>query len=190
MSHLDGEVNIGDQVCLRLLEPYRDHTGGGAELNLPASTELGVRWQATDRVTLFANAQWTEWTTLEELRVQFDNPAQPDSVEELNYEDAGRYGFGGDYVLSEDWTIRAGYAFDESPAPAEYRTARIPDNNRHIIAVGTTWAPNEDWAIDAAFNRVTIEDAGFERHGNYGDLVVGEFSGHADVVSVAATRSF
>ncbi|QYJ01372.1 outer membrane protein transport protein [Thalassovita mediterranea] len=165
-------------------------TGGAAALDLPASTELGVRWQATARATLYANAQWTEWSSIEELRVQFDNPVQPDSVEELNYEDAGRYGFGGDYQLSDAWTLRAGYAFDESPAPVQFRTARIPDNDRHIFALGTSWEPTADWTFDAAYNRVKIEDADFDRTGDFGDRVVGTFSGHADVISVSATRRF
>ena len=165
-------------------------TGGSAGLDLPASTELGVRWQATPRTTLYANAQWTEWSSIEELRVQFENPVQPDSVEELNYEDAGRYGFGGDYVINEAWTVRAGYAFDESPDQPQFRTARIPDNDRHIFAVGTTWSPNADWSVDAAYNRVKIEDTDFDRTGNSGDRVVGEFSGHADVISLSATRRF
>ena len=165
-------------------------TPGSAGLDLPASTELGVRWQATDRATLYANAQWTEWSSLSELRVEFDNPVQPDSVEELNYDDAGRYGFGGDYKVSDQWTVRAGYALDETPAPAAFRTVRIPDNDRHIFAVGTTWSPTPDWSVDAAYNRVKIEDADFDRTGDSGDRVVGEFSGHADVISVAATRRF
>lgn len=165
-------------------------TGGSAGLDLPASTELGVRWQATPRTTLYANAQWTEWSSIEELRVQFENPVQPDSVEELNYEDAGRYGFGGDYMINEAWTVRAGYAFDESPDQPQFRTARIPDNDRHIFAIGTTWSPTADWAVDAAYNRVKIEDTDFDRTGNSGDRVVGEFSGHADVISISATRRF
>ncbi|WP_300380767.1 OmpP1/FadL family transporter [Henriciella sp.] len=165
-------------------------TGGGAALDLPASTELGIKWAATDRATLYANAMWTEWSSIQELRVQFENPVQPDSVEELKYEDAGRYGFGGDYELSPDWTVRAGYAFDETPAQPAFRTARIPDNDRHILAVGTSWSPNPAWTVDAAYNRVTIEDADFDRTGSFGDRVTGKFSGHADVVSVSATRQF
>ena len=98
--------------------------------------------------------------------------------------------FGGDYKVSDQWTVRAGYALDETPAPAAFRTVRIPDNDRHIFAVGTTWSPTPDWSVDAAYNRVKIEDADFDRTGDSGDRVVGEFSGHADVISVAATRRF
>ena len=165
-------------------------TPGRAALDLPGTTELGIRWQASERATLYASARWTEWSSIEELRVDFENPVQPDSVEELNYEDAGRYGIGGDYQISDQWTVRAGYAFDESPAPAEFRTARIPDNDRHIIAVGTTWSPTPEWDVDAAYNRVSIEDADFDRTGEFGDRVIGTFSGHADVVSLSATRRF
>lgn len=165
-------------------------TGGAAGLDLPASTEIGVRWQASERVTLYADAQWTEWSSIEELRVEFDNPVQPDSVEELNYDDAARYGVGGDYRVSDQWTVRAGYAYDESPATAAFRTARIPDNDRHIVALGATWSPNPDWDVDMAFNRVTIEDTDFDRTGEFMDRVVGQYEGHADVVSVGLRRTF
>lgn len=165
-------------------------TRGSASLDLPASTELGLKWQATDRATLYANAQWTEWSSLDELRVSFKNPVQPDTVEELNYEDAGRYGFGADYELSRQWTVRAGYAFDESPTQPEFRTARIPDNDRHVFAAGATWSLSETWSIDGAYNRIIIEDTDFEATGSFGDRVVGEYSGHADVLSLSATRRF
>lgn len=165
-------------------------TPGSAALDLPASTELGVKWQATQRATLYASAQWTEWSSVDELRVDFENPAQPASVEELNYEDAGRYSFGADYELSPQWTVRGGYAFDESPDRAAFRTARIPDNNRHVIALGTTWTPGDVWSIDAAYNRVQIEDTDFNRVGRFGDRIIGEYTGHADVLSIGASRRF
>ena len=165
-------------------------TPGSASLDLPASTELGVKWKATERATLYANAQWTEWSSVDELRIDFENPVQPDSVEELNYDDAGRYGVGADYEISPQWLVRAGYAYDESPDREAFRTARIPDNNRHVFALGTTWTPSEDWSIDAAYNRVKIEDTDFDRTGSFGDRVIGEYAGHADVLSIAATRRF
>ena len=186
----DADFTVPDNAGFLMAGGAFTDTGGAAALDLPASTELGVRWQATQRATLYANAQWTEWSSIKELRVQFDNPVQPDSVEELNYDDAGRYGFGGDYEISDQWTVRAGYAFDETPASPQFRTARIPDNDRHIFAAGATWSPNEAWSVDAAYNRVKIEDADFDRTGDFGDRLTGTFSGHADVVSVSATRRF
>lgn len=166
------------------------NTGARAGLTLPASTELGVRWQANDRTTLYANAQWTEWSSIRELRVRFANPVQSDSADALNYDDAGRYGIGADYRLTNQWSVRAGYARDKSPAKSAYRTARIPDNDRDILAFGATWTPNEAWSLDAGYNRVTIKDTDFSRTGSFADAVTGLYSGNADVISVGARRRF
>jgi long-chain fatty acid transport protein len=165
-------------------------TPGSAELNLPDSAELGVRWQATPQITLYGAAQWKKWSTLEELRVDFENPAQPDSVEVLNYEDSWRYSLGVEYQIEPQWTLRAGIAFDGSPTQPEFRTARIPDNDRQVYAFGASWTPSDDWSVDFAYNRIEIDDTQFDHTGNFADRVIGEYTGHANVVSIGATRRF
>lgn len=166
-------------------------TSGAAALDLPASLEAGARWQANERWTIYANLQWTQWSSLEELRVEFGNPAQPDAVDELNYEDSWRAGIGADYRLTDDWTLRGGFAYDDSPTQDEFRSARIPDNNRQIYAVGASWAPQSgNWQVDVAYNRIEIDATGFEQVGDVGDRLVGEVSGSADVVTIGVVRRF
>ena len=165
-------------------------TPGRAGLNLPGSTELGVSWQATDRLTIYGDAIWTEWSNLEELRVDFDNPVQPDAVEELNYQDAGRYAIGADYQLNDAFVIRAGYAADETPVQEDFRSARIPDNDRQIFALGGSWNATDAWTVDAAYNRVEIDDTSFDQVGSYGERVLGEYTGGADILSVGLSRKF
>jgi long-chain fatty acid transport protein len=165
-------------------------TPGSAELNLPDMAELGVRWQTNPQLALYAAAQWKQWSNLAELRVDFENPAQPDSVEELNYEDSWRYSFGVEYQIEPQWMLRAGLAFDGSPTQPEFRTARIPDNDRMVYAVGASWTPNDDWSVDFAYNRIQIDDTEFDHVGNFNDRVTGEYTGHANVISVGATRRF
>lgn len=164
---------------------------GAAALDLPASVEAGARWHATPRWTWFASLQWTQWSSLEELRVVFDNAAQSDSVDELNYEDSWRVGIGADYALSDTWTLRGGVAFDDSPTQDAFRSARIPDNDRQIYAIGATWTPRaSNWQVDLAYNRVEIDTTDFEQTGEFGDRLVGEVSGGVDILSVGFVRRF
>ncbi|NWG47138.1 MAG: outer membrane protein transport protein [Alphaproteobacteria bacterium] len=165
-------------------------TNGSAALDLPASLEAGVRWQAREDVALFAVVRWLDWSRLEALRVRFDNPAQPDAVDELNYEDAWRFGIGADWAVSPRWTLRAGFAYDTSPTQTEFRSARIPDNDRQIYALGASWTPDPRWQIDIAYNRVTLDDTAFDQTGDFGDRVRGTVQGHADVLSIGATWRF
>jgi long-chain fatty acid transport protein len=166
------------------------NTTGSAKLNLPAEAELGVRWQTTPKLALYASTQWKQWSDLKELRVDFDNPAQPDSAEPLNYQDSTRYSIGGEYALSDKWMVRAGFALDQSPTQAAFRTARIPDNDRKIYALGASWTPSDAWQMDVAYNRIEIDDTAFDKTGNFGDELTGLYSGHADVISIGATRRF
>ena len=58
--------------------------------------------------------------------------------------------FGAEYMLNQNWTLRAGYAFDESPVKEMYRTARVPDNDRQWLTAGATYNLNPRWSFDAA----------------------------------------
>jgi len=89
---------------------------GSAELPLPGFVEFGGRWKASEKLELYANFIRTFWSDLEELRIDFDNPAQPDAVEEINFQNANRYGIGADLSLSQHWTVRAGYSRDGGAA--------------------------------------------------------------------------
>lgn len=163
---------------------------GNADLPLPATLEAGFMWHITERVALSSNIIHTNWSVLEEIRLDFDNPVQPDSAEELNFKDALRYGVGLDFNVTKDCTLRAGYSFDEGAARAETRTVRIPDNDRDIFAFGAGYTGFDGWRIDAAFNRFSFKETEFSRIGPVGDRVVGIIKADVDVFSFGATKTF
>ena len=66
---------------------------------------------------------------------------------------------GVNYVLSDYWTIRAGYANDESPVPDEFRTARIPDSDRDWFTLGASYSPGSNMTVDFGFAYLTGDDA-------------------------------
>jgi len=130
------EFTVPDSAQLLTASGAFTDSDGSAELPLPGFVEFGGRWKASEKLELYANFIRTFWSDLEELRIDFDNPAQPDAVEEINFQNANRYGIGADLSLSQHWTVRAGYSRDEGAAVPESRTVRIPDNDRNIFAWG------------------------------------------------------
>jgi long-chain fatty acid transport protein len=163
-------------------------TPASASIDLPAAMDATMRWQASEQTTLYINFRYRFWSSLEELRVQFANPAQPDSVEELRYEDAFRLAFGIDYVINDKWSVRGGYAYDQTPTQDEFRSARISDDNRHYFALGASYMGWAGWQVDMAYNRVEIIDHDFDHTGRFGDHLLGEYTGAADVISIGLTR--
>ena len=189
---IEGEADFtvpGNAQALTASGAFTD-TEGVAELPLPATFEVGMEWRVSEKLSLYANVIHTNWSDLEELRIDFDNPAQPAVVEELNFQDAQRYGVGGDLRLNEAWVLRGGFSFDEGAAPDESRTVRIPDNDRYIYAAGIGYEGIETWKIDAAFNRFDFKTTEFQRIGPAADFVAGTIRADVNVISIGATKSF
>lgn len=99
-------------------------------LSLPSITSAGVTWKATDKLTLMGEVGYTDWGTIQELRVTFDNPLQPDNAQTYGWSGAWLYSVGARYDVDEEWTLRAGAAIDGSPARDATRDPRIPDATR------------------------------------------------------------
>lgn len=133
-------------------------TGGKADLTTPASLNLGVYHQFTDRLALMANAEWIEWSHFDELVVEFDDGRAPSRTEE-NWDDTWALSVGANYALNEQWLLRVGAGYDPTPIPGEtHRTPRVPDADRTWASLGATWMPTSNLGITAGYLHVFGDD--------------------------------
>ena len=65
-----------------------------------------------------------------------------------NWTNTMRYSVGASYQCNDAWKVKMGLAYDESPVPQQYRTARLPDNNRLWLSAGLQYASSERLKID------------------------------------------
>jgi long-chain fatty acid transport protein len=135
-----------------------DNTSLKASVTLPDSLSLSFASDA-DKVTVLADITWTGWSSFDELRIQYTNVVQPDSVTTEDWEDTIRLSLGADYRLSNKLTVRGGWAYDETPIPsAERRTARIPGNTRRWVSAGFSYKLSADLAFDLGYSHLFISD--------------------------------
>lgn len=134
-------------------------TGVTAEVSLPASFSVSVAHQA-DKITYLADITWTGWSSFEELRIEYDNENQPDSVTTEDWDDSMRYSFGIDYQYDDKMVLRTGIAYDESPVPsAERRTPRLPGTDRTWISFGISYIYSPELSFDIGYSHLFIDDA-------------------------------
>ena len=69
-----------------------------------------------------------------------------------------RYGLGLTYTHSDTWTFRGGIAYDESPISDQYRTARIPGEDRKWVALGASYNYSDHITIDAGYTHIFVSD--------------------------------
>jgi long-chain fatty acid transport protein len=159
-------------------------TTGSAEVELPASASLGCVQELGDRFALMMDIVWTEWSSFDELRIEYDSN-QADSVTDESWNDTWRVMVGGEYYANADWTLRGGIAFDESPVPdVAHRTPRIPDTDRMWLTAGLGYRASENVAVDFGYAHVFSDDAKINQMSATGDNLVGDYAATADVFSL------
>lgn len=162
--------------------------GVTADLTTPSILNVGATWQVTDALMLSATYAETDWSSLREVRINFDNP-DPDSVEPFEWKDTYFAALGAEYKLSDTWTLRGGVAYDETPTSLEHRTPRLPDANRIFYSVGATWAISEAFDVNFAYTRIEPRDPKIDTTSG-GSRVFGDYDGNANLFGVSAQYRF
>jgi len=168
-----------------------------AEASLPPSVMFSAAHEVIDGLEFLADATFTGWSSLQELRVVRDDvvPADPltDIVTTLDYEDSWRVSAGVNYEFSDALILRAGVAYDEDPVPSvTQRTARIPGNERTWLSLGAGYRINQRVAMDFGFTHIAIDDTPIDRlsEGADGSQIRGVYDTNANILSAQVTVQF
>ncbi len=128
-----------------------------ADLPLPAELTLGVAYQYSDKMTLAFDINRTFWGTYDELVIEFDNGLDP-SVNPRNYEDSNILRFGAQYRYNDQWTLRGGIYFDESPVPDGSFAPETPRNDSIGYTAGATYTYSKNLELDFSLLILTFDD--------------------------------
>jgi len=166
-----------------------------AKVTLPQSLSVSVKHGMGD-VTLLADVSWIGWSSFEELRIQYANPFQPDSVTTEAWEDTFRYSIGADYKLNKKMTLRTGIAYDESPIPdPQHRTPRIPGNDRTWLSFGMTYEMSPALIMDIGYSHLFVRDAKIDHtlessQSPLNATLAGNYEATVDILSAQLTWNY
>ena len=186
----DGDFTVPNSVGVLTSTGQFTDGGAEAELDLPDSLSLSIYQQISDRWSVMGDVAWTNWSRFEELRIEFDNPAQPDSVEPENWEDTFRLGIGANYKPNERWTLRTGVAYDPTPIEDEFRTARIPGSDRYWLSFGSSYQVSDSFGLDVAYVHIFSDDTSIDSSTPVGGNLQGDYDNNADIVSLGVNWKF
>jgi len=122
-------------------------------ITLPASFGMGAAWQPTDKLTVEVDAEWTGWSSMKNLEFKFDSPQFSNfnnKPKPLNWEDVWCYKVGGQYALTKNIDLRAGYMYDKNPVPDSTLGPVLPDSDRHSFSIGQGFH-NDTFSVDLAY---------------------------------------
>ena len=151
---LAGEATLsripsGDpQVDARFNVLYPGTLPYAAQINLPSRAGLGLAYEWGEWAVV-ADVDWTDWSAFGAGPVVFDGRADLSSDLAGEWRDIFGLRLGVERVVNEAWTVRAGYAFSESPVSRDSLGPFVPELRRHVAAVGGTWTTGA-WQLDLA----------------------------------------
>ena len=171
-------------------------TNATANITLPDSLSVGFNHEIDSKWTVNGDVTWTNWSLLDEIRIEFDNPVQPDSVTTTKWQDSNRYSLGLTYSANDKWTWRGGVAFDESANRSSANlTPRIPDQDRTWLTLGFTYKSSDQLNFDVGYAHLFIRDAKVNKsladpENLLRGALVGKFESDANILSAQARWAF
>ena len=186
-----GNVTFGNVPSL--LAPA--FPGGPTSLNLAEPDMIGLGGShKIGKWTLLAELDWTHWGRFHTLFAAY--PGGTTTLSE-HWHDTWTASLGAEYQVDSQWTLRGGFAFDQTPVSSTYVTPRIPDGDRYWLAVGATWKPLPRLALSAAYvhifvdsDRVNLVDAGPGTENFLRGSLSGSYSSSINIAALSATYAF
>ena len=209
---VDGNVNIDNPTAVGTLPPQLAPVGAAILNNVNAnyllssgSVQLKIRLPDTANISIFhqfnnqwdlmADVQYTGWGSIKELNIQRTSGVPPGADPTLsntieNFQNTWRFSAGANYRYTDKWTLRGGIAWDQTPVRDQYRTPRLPDDNRFWLAFGAQYRINDNWAIDAAYAHIFISDASMNQNAGsqaqFG-LIDGHYNADVNIIGLQVT---
>lgn len=186
---------VNGQICLGATAPITPMPGSGCSqdvnlhIEMPDTANVSVFHQFNNRWDLMADLQWTGWSTIKDLTVVRSTGEVLESVPE-NFRDTWRVSAGANYRYSDQWTLRGGVAYDQSPVRDATRTPRLPDNDRTWLSVGAQYRFSPSLAIDLAYAYIWVRDPSINQNAGStaaNGLISGSYRSNVNIVGLQLT---
>lgn len=165
-------------------------------ITLPDLIQAGVSYKTSESLTLNADIDVTMWSTYDRIVVESTLPLF-NATDEKDWKDVWCLRLGGQYQLSDQWKVKAGYLYDKNPVKEERFETRIPDSDRQGISIGVGYAKG-NISVDAAylylrFNNRTISNSLADNDANLltpDDSLNGTYKSQAHLAGITVGYKF
>ncbi len=160
-----------------------------SELRLPDTVAFGIMNRSIKNLTLEVDVMWTRWETYDSLDITFDDMFTLKNYtvrDEKDWDNSWTIRVGAEYQVNPSWVVRAGYIYDQTPAPSKTRAPELPDADRNDISIGVGYTtPSKNLSIDAAYLISFFKNERSEQ-----EYLRGKYETTGHVISVALTYRF
>lgn len=134
------EGGTADFTSPSAVSHYFVNTTFNTQLNLPFYTGLGIGYALHPKIKLALDINYVGWKAYDSLKIDFAN--NTDKLNDLAsprlYKNTFIVRLGAQYKVTENFTVRAGAYYDQSPVKSGYLTPETPDSDKIGLTTGFT----------------------------------------------------
>lgn len=171
-----------------------------SSLQFPDMLQIGAAYRMNKRLALEFDVGKTGWNSFDKIEIyQSATPFDP-IVSTNNWKDSYAYRLGGTYQLSSATQLRFGYAYDQTPQPDQYFSARVPDADRQTLSLGIAHRI-AGWNLEAGYSYIKLKDRTLNSGVNFSgapllidpngtDAYNGTYKSHANILGIGISKKF
>ena len=152
--HYEGDADFTIPAGSPLVLP---DTPAQTDITMPALASIGIANTSIPNLTLEFDLQWTGWSSIKTLNLDFADPAVTDFSAAKNWNDVLALRFGGEYRLNNTMALRLGYVYDPTPVPGATMDTLVPDADRQDFSAGFGYNFG-NLTLDIAYMAIVLKD--------------------------------
>lgn len=133
-----------DAIFATRIPPNQDIT---TSVEFPSFLHIGVATGVIPNWLVEFNVVQTGWSSFDRLLVEFAQTPENNLDVPEGWDDARSYRIGGRRPVTENWEVRLGAVYDETPQPLEGAGPLLPDADRYGVSFGLGWQRGP-WTVD------------------------------------------
>lgn len=147
-----GENTVSQLTLAQVASREAQFRSGDASLTMstPAIYQAGISYRGWQQLTVYGNASYTDWDSLEKLEIKYGEGQSTKTL--LGWKDSLYAAVGADYRLVNAHKLRAGLAYESEPIEGGLRNPRSPGSDRTIYGLGYGYQTQAGYYFDAGFN--------------------------------------
>lgn len=182
--HFDVPTNARAFLTVAGIPTAFTDTGAQFTLTVPEQASISAYYKFDPRWAIMSDLTWTRWSRFDALVITFTEPNTPTNTLQTKWLNVFRFALGTEFNYSNALTLRAGYAFDQSPIRAAYRGPGIPDSDRNVAALGLSYKINDKLTADVSYQHLFFDKGPSRRDSATGSLLIGNFNVNVDVIGM------
>jgi len=133
-------------------------SGFESTVAFPTIVHVGYGLRLSDAWRLEADVEWVEFSRFDSLPIK-TGAALPGVAAEVlqDWDDTFTAGIAAGWQFHQDWNLRFGYQFFQSPVPNRTFSPNIPDADQNVITVGLSWRRGHH-GLAVAYGAVLYDD--------------------------------